>query len=179
MPVTPFHMGPGLLIKSVLQGWFSLIIFGWAQLLMDIQPVLAALTGRGSLHGFSHTWLGATLIAIIAAWTGKWVFHLCMRFMDRDFTPYQKQLFDVPARLTTGICMCSACIGTFSHVLLDSIMHADLEPLFPISTENHLLLIISISALYKLCVYTGIAGAVVFFCVRLVLSGYRTAGKSS
>jgi len=179
MPVTPFHMGPGLLIKSVLQGWFSLIIFGWAQVLMDIQPVVAIATGRGSIHGFSHTYLGASLIAIIAAWSGKWIYRWCMRIMDRDFTPYQKQLFDVPAQLTTGICIGSAFIGTFSHVLLDSIMHADLEPFFPISAENHLLLIISITALYKLCVYTGIAGAVVFFWVRLVLSKYRKDGKST
>lgn len=161
-------MGPGMLIKAVLQGYFSLIIFGWAQVLMDIQPLVAIATGKGNVHGFSHTYIGASLIAIFAAWSGRWIYHWCMGFMEKDFTAYQKQLFDIPVRLTTGICLLSAFIGTFSHVLLDSVMHADLEPFYPVSTDNRLLLIISIGALYKLCVYTGVAGGVVFFCVRLV-----------
>lgn len=163
MPITPFHMGPGLLIKSLLQGYFSLIIFGWAQVLMDIQPIVAVLSGRGDLHGFSHTYIGATLIAILSALTGRWIYRWCMRFMEKDFTSYQKQLFDVPARLTTAICIVSALIGTFSHVLLDSIMHADMEPFFPFNQNNTMLLIISIANLYKLCVYTGMAGAVIYF----------------
>lgn len=32
MPFTPFHMGPGLLVKALLQGSFSLMVFGWTQI---------------------------------------------------------------------------------------------------------------------------------------------------
>ena len=42
MPFTPFHMGPGILIKSLLQGAFSLMVFGWAQIVMDIQPLFVS-----------------------------------------------------------------------------------------------------------------------------------------
>ena len=62
MPFTPFHMGPGILIKALLQGSFSLMVFGWAQILMDIQPLVALITSKGQLHGFSHTYIGASLI---------------------------------------------------------------------------------------------------------------------
>ena len=31
MPFTPFHMGPGIAIKVLLKGCFSLMVFGWAQ----------------------------------------------------------------------------------------------------------------------------------------------------
>lgn len=168
MPVTPFHMGPGLLIKSILQGYFSLIIFGWAQVLMDVQPLLAMVTGKGRIHGISHTYTGALLIAVFAAWTGKWIYRWCVKFMENDFTAYQKQLFNVPVRLTAGINFCSAFIGTISHVLLDSVMHPDVEPYYPINMENHLSLILSIAAIYKLCLLTGIAGTVIYFCVRLI-----------
>ena len=168
MPFTPFHMGPGLLLKSLLQGYFSVIIFGWAQVLMDIQPLVAIITGKGKLHGFSHTYIGATLIALFAAYTGRWIYCWCMRFVAQDFTPYQRQLFAVPVQLKTGICIVSAGIGSLSHVLLDSIMHPDLEPFFPVNLDNHLVLLISIGTLYKLCVYTGLAGAVFYFAVRLV-----------
>jgi len=168
MPITPFHMGPGLLIKSLLQGYFSLIIFAWAQILMDIQPLIVVLTGQGQLHGFSHTYIGATLIAIIAAYTGKWIYHWLVYFIENDFTDYQKKLFDVPVKLTAAICISSAFIGTFSHVLLDSIMHADIQPFYPLDIENQILLIVSIEILHKLCVYTGLIGIMIFFCIRLV-----------
>ena len=161
-------MGPGMLIKAILQGFFSLIIFGWAQILMDVQPILAVLTGKVQLHGFSHTYIGATLIALLSALTGKWVYQLITNFINKDFTAYQKELFDVPKILTTRVCLVSAFIGSYSHVLLDSIMHADVEPFYPISLNNDINLIISIESLYKLCVYTGMLGAVIFFTIRII-----------
>ncbi|MCH7772021.1 MAG: DUF4184 family protein [Bacteroidetes bacterium] len=166
MPVTPFHMGPGILIKAILQGFFSLIIFGWAQILMDLQPLFVIITGQGNLHGFSHTYIGATLIALISAFTGKWIYEMVMVFIKSDFTEYQKKLFDVPKKLTTGVCIVSAFIGTYSHVLLDSIMHSDVEPFYPINLENNLHFILSIENLYKLCVYTGIVGSLIYFLIR-------------
>ena len=167
MPITPFHLGPGLLIKSILQGYFCLIIFAWAQILIDIQPILVILTGKGQLHGFSHTYIGATLIAIIAAYTGKWIYHWLVCFIENDFTIYQKKLFNVSEKLTTIICISSAFIGTFSHVLLDSIMHSDIQPFYPLGIENQVLLIMTVETLHKFCIYTGLAGTVIFFCIRL------------
>lgn len=177
MPITPFHMGPGLLIKAVMQGYFSLIIFGWAQVLMDIQPVLAIMSGSGNIHGFTHTYTGAALIAIIAAISGKWVYDWCLRFMEKDFSSYQKQLFHASGKLTSGIAISSALIGTVSHVLLDSIMHPDVEPFYPVNTENHLALVLPIETLYRLCVYTGLLGSIVYFCVRLYRMKYHSGMK--
>ena len=48
MPFTPLHMGPGVLVKAVFQGGFSLMVFGWAQIVMDIQPLVVLLTVRRS-----------------------------------------------------------------------------------------------------------------------------------
>ncbi len=60
----------------------------------------------------------------------------------------------------------SAFIGTYSHVVLDSIMHSDVEPFFPINLENNLHLVLSIENLYRLCIYTGIIGTLIFFVIR-------------
>ena len=65
MPFTPLHMGPGLAVKAVMQRKFSLLVFGWSQVVIDLQPLLAMTTGRVELHGFSHTLLGATLIGLL------------------------------------------------------------------------------------------------------------------
>lgn len=171
MPFTPFHMGPGLLIKSLLQGFFSLIIFGWAQFLMDLQPLFAMTTGIGKLHGFSHTYVGATLIAVFSALSGKWIYGLVRTFVEKTFSDYQQRLFAVPNNLTSGVCLVSAFIGTYSHVLLDSIMHADVEPYYPFSPENGLYLLLGIGGLYKLCLYSALVGAVIHFAVRWLKPG--------
>ncbi len=168
MPITPLHLGPGMLLKSILHGLFSLIVFAWAQFLMDIQPILVVVTGKGQLHGFSHTYIGATLIAVFSALSGKYVYQKIMGFIENDFSDYQKKLFDVPRKLTTGVCIVSAFIGAYSHVLLDSIMHADVEPFFPLYLENDLHLLISIDKLMKLCFYSGAVGMLIFFVVRLI-----------
>ena len=57
---------------------------------MDLQPLLVIITGKGNLHGFSHTYVGATLIAFISAFTGKWIYEMVMVFIKKDFTEYQK-----------------------------------------------------------------------------------------
>ncbi len=166
MPVTPLHLGPGQQLKSLRQGWFSMVIFTWTQLLMDLQPILVVLTGKGELHGFSHSYVGASIIAIIAAYTGKWIYYWIYLFVDKDFTDYQKKIFNVPAKLTLAIGTSSAFIGSFSHVLIDSIMHADMQPFYPLDIENQVLLLVSIEILHRICVYAGLTGALVFFGVR-------------
>jgi len=158
MPFTPLHMGPGLLIKALLQGCFSLTLFGWTQILMDIQPLLVMLTGDGHLHGFSHTYIGALLIAIAAAVTGKYLCQWGLRWLDQ---PY----FGSPS-ITWLVAITSALIGSVSHVVLDSIMHTDIAPWFPFSSANGLLGIMSIETLHKLCLYSGLIGALLYALIQ-------------
>lgn len=159
MPFTPIHMGPGLLIKSILQGCFSLMVFGWAQILMDIQPLIVMITGVGHLHGFSHTYIGATLIAILATLTGKHLSEFGLLILGIS----KRQN---PIKISWLIALLSAFIGTFSHVFLDSIMHADVEPFYPVLAYNSFYGMISISALHKLCFYSGIVGTGLYFLIQ-------------
>jgi len=73
MPFTPFHMGPGIVFNAMLQGSFSLMVFGWAQVVMDIQPLIVLIIGEGHLHGFSYTFVSSTLLAIFSALSGKYL----------------------------------------------------------------------------------------------------------
>ena len=66
--------------------------------------------------------------------------------------------------------MGSAFAGSFTHVLLDSIMHADIEPWSPFSPVNELLGIVSVEALHKMCVYSGLAGAVIYFVMNFLIA---------
>ena len=157
MPFTPFHMGPGIAIKAVLQGSFSLMVFGWTQIVMDIQPLIVMLAGEGHLHGFSHTFIGATLIAIFSALSGKYLSELGLFVLGID---RQRQV-----NIAWWVAFVSAAIGSFSHVVLDGIMHGDVQPFYPFTLENPLLRVISVSALHKVCFYSGLVGAVVYYLV--------------
>jgi membrane-bound metal-dependent hydrolase YbcI (DUF457 family) len=149
-------MGPGIMVKAVLRGSFSLMVFGWTQIVMDIQPLIVLLTGQGHLHGFTHTYLGATLIGAFSAVTGKYFSEWGLRVVRLDsHTP-----------ISWPIAVVSALIGSYSHVVLDSIMHADMEPLFPFSRTNELLGLISVSALHAFCVYSGILGGLLYFGIH-------------
>ena len=155
MPFTPFHMGPGLLLKALLQGSFSLMVFGWTQIILDIQPLIVLLMDEGHLHGFTHTYLGATLIAIASAISGKYAAEFGLRWLEETrFIP-----------IRWWVAILSAFIGSYSHVLLDSIMHSDVEPFAPYSLANPWLGIISVEALHQFCLYSGLLGVGLYFLV--------------
>ena len=161
MPFTPIHMGPGLLIKSVLRSSFSLMVFGWTQIVMDIQPLIVMLSGDGHVHGFTHTYVGAILIAIFSAVTGKYLSEFALKLLAVP-TPNSGKIF-------WWVSFLSAFIGSFSHVLLDIVMHRDVEPFFPFTTENGLHHYISVVALHKFCLYSGLIGAVIYCLVSVRL----------
>ncbi|MCP4993735.1 MAG: hypothetical protein GY934_08105 [Gammaproteobacteria bacterium] len=157
MPFTPIHMGPGILIKAILQSSFSLMVFGWTQVIMDIQPLIVMIVGDGYLHGFTHTYLGAVLIAVVAAPSGKFISEKGLQI----FGMAKEQ----PVIILWWVAFLSAFVGSFSHVFLDSIMHADVEPLFPITQVNNFHDYISIEALHKFCFYSGLVGVAIYYVV--------------
>ena len=152
MPFTPLHMGPGLLLKAILPTRFSLMVFGWAQIVMDLQPLVAMLTGRGELHGLSHTWIGASLLAVVATLSGKYLGELGLYLLG-----LRRQL---PIRWSAA--WLGAVIGTASHVLLDSLVHADIRPFAPFSAANGLFGLRSWETVEWLCLASGALGSVLY-----------------
>jgi len=164
MPFTPIHMGPGILIKAILQGSFSLMVFGWTQIVMDIQPLVVMISGEGHLHGFTHTYIGAVLIAIFAALSGKYLSELGLKLIG-----VSKKVN--PISIAWWVVFLSAFIGSFSHVLLDSIMHSDVEPFFPFMMDNQFLGLISVPMLHKVCLYSGLSGAAIYYGINWCMKG--------
>ena len=161
MPFTPFHMGPGIFIKALLQGSFSLMVFGWAQIVMDIQPLFVLITGEGHLHGFSHTYFGATLLAVFSALSGKYLSEIGLKIIGVSNNSN-------PVKIVWRVAFVSAFIGTYSHVALDSIMHSDVQPYYPFSLENEVLGLITVPQLHQLCIYSALVGAIIYYSVQYV-----------
>lgn len=159
MPVTPFHMGPGLAAKAVLGRHLSLMIFGFSQVAIDLEPMVHLARGDAVLHGFAHTYVGATLVAALSAVVGR---PICQRLLER-WTPDPESPFLIwlwgPDRISWPAAIVGAFVGSYSHVFLDSIMHADVLPLAPFSPANALLGAVSVGSLHLLCVVSGALGA--------------------
>jgi len=129
------------------------MVFGWAQIIMDLQQLFVIITGEGQLHGISHSFVGATVIALFSALTGKYLSEYLLLAMGFSYK------FN---RISWVVAVTSAFIGTFSHVLLDSTMHADVQPFFPISLNNKFLELISVEALHNYCLLAGLVGMMVY-----------------
>lgn len=155
-------MGPGIAVKAAMQRHFSLMVFGWSQIAMDLQPLFAMLSGRGELHGFSHTLMGATLIGLACAITGKPLGELGLRLL--------REAHHLPIRWQVSCT--SAFIGSYSHIAIDSIMHVDVQPLFPLSTASPLHALVSIDTLHLLCAAGALAGGAVWYGI----SSWRQPG---
>jgi hypothetical protein len=130
---------------------------------MDIQPLWVMISGEGHLHGFTHTYLGALLMGIVGALSGKYVAVGVFKWVKPSWVTDQS--------IRWWVVFFSAWIGSFSHVLLDSFMHADLQPFFPWRLDNSFLDQLSIDKLHLICVGTGVIGLMIYgFLFRLKAS---------
>ena len=127
---------------------------------MDIQPLVVLITGEGQLHGFSHTLVGATLLAMFSGLSGKYLAEIGLYILGIN---RQWQI-----KISWWVAALSSFIGTFSHVLLDSIMHGDVEPFYPFTKSNDFLGLISVAALHKVCLYSALVGGVLFFSINWI-----------
>ena len=170
MPFTPFHMGAACAVKAVAGESFSLMVFGFAQVAMDIQPLYHLLRGEGIYHGFSHTLLGASLIALGAILLGR---PLCQMLLNA-WTPEAADPFLIWLRgkpvISWRATILAATIGTYSHVLLDSLVSGDVYPFAPFASASPLYGLVSMGALYLLLIGTGILGIMGLVIVYMVES---------
>jgi hypothetical protein len=166
-------MGPGVAVKAVSGRHFSLMVFGFSQVAIDLEPLVRILRGDSVLHGFSHTYLGATLIGVASVAIGRPV---CQYFLDfwtpDESTPFLQWLRG-PQRISWSAAITGAFVGAYSHIILDSMMHADMRPFAPLSESNALLHLISVARLHLICMLSGLFGAVVIYLVFLARSAMR------
>jgi membrane-bound metal-dependent hydrolase YbcI (DUF457 family) len=147
MPFTPFHLGAGALFKAAGGRHVSFMVFGGAQVLMDIEPLIGLIQGKPVLHGYSHTLAGALVIGVIAALIGRPISAMVLR---AGRVPHYY--------LTWRAAFSGALLGTFSHVGLDALMHHDMNPWWPLFSGNGLLRIIPLDVLHVLCLMLGALG---------------------
>jgi hypothetical protein len=150
MPFTPFHLGPGAILKAAAGRHFSFMVYAGAQVLMDIEPLIGIIQGRAVLHGYTHTILGALVIGTVAGIIGNPISAFVLRFLRIPHHAF-----------TWTASFAGAYLGTCSHVALDALMHSDMNPWWPAAHGNQFLGIISLWSLHAACIITGAVGALV------------------
>lgn len=147
MPFTPFHMGIGVAAKALAPRLISLQVFTLTQVTMDIEPGVRMAMYSNVLHGWTHTLAGAVPVALASA--VAWKFLERRRVWRWTFDPI------TPAMLWT-----TCFVGTWSHVLLDSLIHRDMASTRKLLSLDHSLFL-SHEAVQMACMVCAGLGAAV------------------
>lgn len=152
MPATPFHLGPGLLVKAAAPRRFSMAAYTLAQVVIDLESGYYLLRGEYPVHRQAHTFFLGGLIGLLCGLIVSRVGERWAR--PRDVVPEALAAeYRLPVAVVSGI------FGGIFHSVLDGIMHPDMRPLRPFSDANPLLGLVSLRTLYLFCVITGLVGA--------------------
>jgi hypothetical protein len=172
MPITPFHLGPGGLVKALAPRHFSFTVFAFSQGLIDLEPIGFFFFTGDPVHPYLHTYLGATLVFVISWWAGRPVGEWALRVWNAWLSEAQARWLAYEPRISRSASGMGACVGAYSHVAIDSIMHGDMEPFAPFSSASPWLLATSVETLQWICVALGVAGvAGLMFLRRQALKG--------
>jgi hypothetical protein len=152
MPATPFHFGPGLLVKAAAPRQFSMAAYSVAQIVIDLESGYHLLHGDYPVHRQAHTFFLGGLIGLacglIVSRLGTWLAR------PRDAIPEA-----LAAEYRLPIAALSGIFGGVLHSLLDGIMHADMRPFRPFTNSNPLYGLVSVQVIYLFCIVTGLVGA--------------------
>jgi membrane-bound metal-dependent hydrolase YbcI (DUF457 family) len=144
MPITPFHFGPGAALHAIAPNRISFLGFCVANVMIDVEPLYYMCTQQFPLHRFFHTF--ALFVAARALANRVWLPDL---FGWRE--------------LRSASVVAGAALGSYSHIIFDSVMHSDITPLAPFSNANPLLNLIPLTTLHWACVAAGAIGTAMLF----------------
>jgi len=172
MPVTPFHLGPAVLVKAVCPRWFSLGAFTLVQIAIDIESASNLFAGRYPIHGELHTVPGALAVGVLMIPVSRWTFPPLMRLLKAFLARvegYPPALLPTGAVPTFAAIALGALVGALSHVALDAVIHADVRPF---GAGNPLYVPGSFMLMHALCLVAGALGVAVWLA-RMWRSGRR------
>ena len=126
MPLTPLHLGPGLLLGVFTLRFFNLWAILLASIIMDIEPMVLLIINpcySCPHHGFFHSILGAIFGSLILT-AILWKFR---EKLNRISLKYKiEQPFSFP------ILFFSSLAAWLIHIFFDSLTHFDLRPFWPL-----------------------------------------------
>jgi hypothetical protein len=167
VPFTPFHLGPGLFVKAVAPRYFSLTAFAASQVVIDLETLYHLVRHEWPLHRVMHTVVGGTAggleVGLAVAAAGPFLLRAASARLA-TMTEFHRS--KILSEVSLGGALAGGVIGGVSHALLDSMIHSDGRPFWPLS-DGTLLGIIGTGSLHVGCVVAGVVG------LGLLIAGKR------
>lgn len=161
MPFTPFHLGPAVFFGLVLFAFIDFPTFLVANVIVDLEPFVVIFLGLDyPLHGFFHSFIGSTIVAVILAF---------VMFRLSNITERVMKLFRLEQTTSWRRIMMASLLGVYSHILLDTPLYPDIRPFYPFDINPYFFsdMFIAIS-IYMFCIFSFLAGTIVYV-VKLAL----------
>jgi membrane-bound metal-dependent hydrolase YbcI (DUF457 family) len=159
VPFTPFHLGPALLFGLALSAAFDLPTLLVASVIPDAEPFYVMYFGVSGypLHGFFHSYLGSSILAVLVAV----VVYLLRNLLNRILVAFR-----ISQKSSFKKILFTSFVGVYSHVFLDSFLYEEMMPFYPLQ-GNPLIDVLSAygsySVIYGFCSITGLLGALLYF----------------
>ena len=165
MPFTPFHLGPGFLMGLLLFRYLDLPTVLVASVILDVEPALVLFRSMDApLHGVFHSFLGGALAAVL------------LIAVMHPLRPHLAPLFSLlrmEQRPSLRTITLASVAGIYLHLLLDAVMHHDLQPFYPFALNpffsNGTLLGVDVTTVCVWCFFGGL----VLYALRGPLAARR------
>ena len=163
MPFTPYHWGPALFIGLLLFPILDVPSFLISSVAVDIEPVYLMFQGSPYLHGFFHSYLGASIIGVLVA---------LIVYALRNVLYAILAAFRLPQKSSFKKVLFTSLFGVYFHVFLDSFLYTDIRPFYPLEA-NPLYGVIQSRAIYQFCGISFLLGLLpyIYRVVKGVSSG--------
>lgn len=164
---------------SVLPCFFGLFLLEFidfptflvANVIVDLEPFLVVFLDLDyPLHGFFHSFIGGTIVAVVLAFVMFKLSYITLKVM---------KFFRLERKASWKQIMTASLLGVYSHVLLDAPLYPDIRPFYPFDV-NPLFsddMVISIY-IYMFCIFSFLAGTTIYI-IRLVVQARKKSKVTS
>ena len=170
-------MGAALIVKPALDRRFSVMTFGIAQVIMDIEPGIRITLDSDVLHGPTHTVLGALILAAFVMHVAPGICNDLLAKWNKEVIYYKQPWLMHSGPVSKTAIILGAFFGTLSHVFLDSLMHHDIHPLSPFSQANPFMGVITHDDVYQACTIAGLLGVAGWLTMKWAGRARQTKGE--
>ena len=148
--------------------YFFTNLFTLTNVLIDCEALYFYFTTGFLSHKFFHTIFGVTIVAIVCATLGKHICEFGLRIWNKTFYMEKIKWFKTEIKINNFSSWIGAITGALSQLILDSIMHRDMTPLFPFSNQNIFLKIVSVENLHYICLGLFLIGVLIYLLKKLL-----------
>lgn len=162
MPFTPYHWGPSSWIGLLLLRVFDFPTLLIASVIVDIEPFCVLVFNTPwPLHGFLHTFLGGSVIAILTT--------LICYFLQRSIKKVMS-IFRLAQDSSFRKILWTSFFGIYFHLLLDAFLYEEMNPFYPFK-GNPFLGLFSSQQVYLFCSLSFPIGILLYLIRLFIIRG--------